>query len=283
MVAHLTAADVERRPIAIVGAGTLGGMIAATLVGHGADVQLFDISQAQLDSAIARADTLTSTFGNDERGQLTTSTSMAEAVKNAWLIIEAVPERLDLKREIFAQLDEVAPEDAVLTTNSSSYRSSALADVVSQPQRLMNTHFYHPPERNAVEVMTSGSTDPALIELVIEQLGQRGFRPFHVRQESTGFIYNRVWAAIKREALMVVATGIAAPEDVDALFRSFHEAGVGPFELMDRVGLDVVLEIEEHYAQERDGIPQEPRELLRRYIAEGKLGVKSGEGFYRYT
>ncbi|MCO5177755.1 MAG: 3-hydroxyacyl-CoA dehydrogenase NAD-binding domain-containing protein [Thermomicrobiales bacterium] len=282
MVARLTVEDVERRPVAIVGAGTLGGMIAATFIGHGADVHLFDISPAQLRAAASHVDAVVSTLGDGDRGQLTTSTSLADTVRDAWLIIEAVPERLDLKRDVFAQIDEVAPEDAILTTNSSSYRSSALADVVSQPERLMNTHFYHPPERNAVEVMTSGSTDPALIELVIEQLGRRGFRPFHVRQESTGFIYNRVWAAIKREALMVVATGVAAPEDVDALFRSFHEAGVGPFELMDRVGLDVVLEIEEHYAREREGIPEEPRQLLRRYITEGKLGVKSGEGFYRY-
>lgn len=277
--------DVAQRPIAIVGAGTLGGMLAATLVGHGADVQLFDINPLQLETASEHAarvaDRLVTERGGS-CGQLQTATVLADAVRDAWLVIEAVPERLDLKREVFAQLDEVAGEDAILATNSSSYRSRLLADVVSRPERLMNTHFYHPPEKNAVEVMTSGFTDPTLIALVMDVLGSRGFRPFHVRQESTGFIYNRIWAAIKREALLVVEAGIAEPEEIDVLFRSFHQAAVGPFELMDRVGLDVVLDIEEHYASELEEIPEEPRRLLRRYIAEGKLGVKSGEGFYPY-
>ena len=278
-------ADIAQRPIAIIGAGTLGGMLAATLIGHGTDVQLFDINPVQLEAASEHvahvADRLVAERGGS-RGQLHTTTVLADAVRDAWLVIEAAPERLDLKREVFAQLDEVAGEDAILATNSSSYRSRLLADVVSRPERLMNTHFYHPPEKNAVEVMTSGFTDPALITLVMDVLGSRGFRPFHVRRESTGFIYNRIWAAIKRESLLVVEAGIAEPEEIDVLFRSFHQAAVGPFELMDRVGLDVVLDIEEHYAGELEGIPEEPRRLLRRYIAEGKLGMKSGEGFYRY-
>ncbi len=104
--------------------------------------------------------------------------------------------------------------------------------------------------------------------------------PFRVRRESDGFIFNRIWAAIKRECLMVVEEGVASPSDVDGMWRIFVRAGIPPFELMDRVGLDVVLDIEEHYASIRSGIPEGPRRLLREYIGQGRLGVKSGRGFY---
>lgn len=254
------------------------------LTGHGADVRLYDVSEAQLRDATTFVDetapALVETSGR--QGTFTTTTDMQAAVAGAWLVVEAVPERLELKREVFAQLDELAPPDAILATNSSSLKSSLLIDEVSKPERVLNSHFYQPPRWNAVEIMSCGQTDPAAIELMLAMMARYGLEPFHVRKESTGFIYNRVWAAIKRESLLVVADGVADPSDVDRLFCSLHGAEIGPFQLMDLVGLDVVLDIEEIYAREREGIPEGPRELLRRMIAEGKLGVKSGEGFYRY-
>ena len=274
-------AEAGTRPIAVIGAGTLGRRIAATLAGHGAVVRLFDINARQLVAAEEFAQAVIQALPG-QGGALTTTESMPEAVRGAWLVIEAIPERLDLKQTLFAELDEMAEPDAILATNSSSLRSSLLIDEVSKPERVLNAHFYQPPEWNAVEIMSCGRTDPGAIELTRTMLARYGLEPFHVRKESTGFIYNRVWAAIKREALSVVEEGVAEPEDVDRLFRLLHGAEIGPFQLMDRVGLDVVLDIEEHYASEREGIPEGPRILLRRMIADGKLGVKSGEGFYRY-
>jgi 3-hydroxybutyryl-CoA dehydrogenase len=276
--------DAKRRPVAIVGAGTLGRRIAATLTGHGADVRLYDVSETQLRDAEQYVADVASKLTEDsgKRGQFRTTTDLREAVAGCWLVIEAVPERLELKREIFAELDELAPPDAILATNSSSIKSSLLIGEVSKPERVLNAHFYQPPAWNGVEVMSCGVTDDAAIDLMMTMLGQLGLVPFHVRKESTGFIYNRVWAAIKREALMVVEEGVALPEDVDQLFCMLHGAEMGPFRLMDHVGLDVVLDIEEIYASEREAIPEGPRRLLRRMIAEGKLGAKSGEGFYRY-
>ena len=251
------------------------------LASHGATVRLFDISEQQLHDAASYARGVMETLPQPN-AELTTTGDMAEAVRDAWLVVEAIPERLDLKQRLFAELDELAPADAILATNSSSLKSSLLINEVSKPERVMNAHFYQPPDWNAVELMTCGQTDPAAIDLMRKMLARYGLEPFHVRKESTGFIYNRVWAAIKREALSVVEEGVADPEDVDRLFCSLHGATMGPFQLMDRVGLDVVLDIEEHYASERDGIPAGPRNLLRRMIADGKLGAKSGEGFYRY-
>lgn len=272
------------RPIAVIGAGTLGRRIAAMLSGHGAEVRLFDVSEAQLRDASAYVNETAAGLAEqtEERGAFSTTTDMQQAVAGAWLVVEAVPERLELKREVFAQLDELAPPDAILATNSSSLKSSLLIGEVSKPERVLNAHFYQPPRWNAVEIMSCGETDPAAIELMLTMMARYGLEPFHVRKESTGFIYNRVWAAIKRESLLVVADGVAEPSDVDAIFRSLHGAEIGPFQLMDLVGLDVVLDIEEIYAREREGIPEGPRELLRLMIAEGKLGVKSGRGFYEY-
>ena len=154
---------------------------------------------------------------------------------------------------------------------------------VEHPERVLNTHYQTPPDQNAVELMSCGKTDEGVIDALMEKISQYGLVPFRVRHESDGFIFNRIWAAVKRECLMVVEEGVAPPEDVDALWEIFSRAGVPPFRRMDRVGLAVVLAIEEHYATVRDGIPQGPRKLLHEYIDQGRLGVKSGRGFYEYT
>jgi 3-hydroxybutyryl-CoA dehydrogenase len=196
------------------------------------------------------------------------------------VVIEAVPEKRDLKIEVFGTLDRLAANDAILASNSSSYPTSELIDEVHHVERVLNTHFQMPPDLNAVELMSDGSTDEAIIQALVAKLPQYGLVPFHVRRQSDGFLFNRIWAAIKRECLMVVAEGVAPPEDVDHMWQLFVAAGVPPFRLMDRVGLDVVLDIEEHYAAVRPGIPESPRSLLREYIAQGRLGVKTGRGFY---
>jgi 3-hydroxybutyryl-CoA dehydrogenase len=272
-------------PMAVVGAGTLGRRIALMLATQGEEVRIFDISPAQRAAAAAfvEAELPALVAGRREAvgGHVIAPADLADAVADAWLVIEAVPERLEAKRETFAELDRVAPANAILATNSSSFPSSRLVDAVSRPERLVNTHFYMPPRVNAVEVMSCGHTDRAVIDRLVDRLPAYGFEPFEVRAESVGFIYNRIWAAIKREALTVVAEGVATPEEVDRIFRvASASASNGPFRTMDVVGLDVVLDIEEHYAAVRDGIPEDPRRLLASYIDRGRLGVKSGKGFY---
>jgi 3-hydroxybutyryl-CoA dehydrogenase len=148
--------------------------------------------------------------------------------------------------------------------------------------RVLNTHYQQPPELNAVELMSCGETDEGVIRGLIGALPGFGLVPFWVRRESDGFILNRIWGSIKRECLMVVEEGVATPDDVDAMWGIFAGAGIPPFKLMDRVGLDVVLAIEEHYASVRPALPEGPRELLREYLDRGWVGVKSGHGFYQY-
>jgi 3-hydroxybutyryl-CoA dehydrogenase len=272
------------RPVAVVGAGTLGRRIALMLATRGGEVRVTDPDAGQRADAVGYVEEqlpeVASRIDGGSPGRATATDSVAAAVDGAWLVVEAVPERLEVKLPLFAELDRLAPPDAVLASNSSSYPTSRLVDVVAHPERLVNLHFYMPPERTAVEVMSCGRTDPALVRRLMDVLPRYGLQPFEVRRQSTGFIYNRIWAAIKREALAVVEEGVATPEEVDALFCLNLGADRGPFARMDAVGLDVVLDIEEHYAAERPDVPEGPRRLLRRMIADGRLGHKTGRGFY---
>jgi 3-hydroxybutyryl-CoA dehydrogenase len=280
--------DVDDRPIAIDGAGTLGRRIATVYAAGGSDVRIFDVSPAQRDAArdfvneqIERVRSALN-LATSRGGRVTLCDDLTEAVRGAWMVIEAIPERLELKREVFGQLDEVSDADAIVASNSSSFPTSRLIDKVKHPERVLNTHYQQPPELNAVELMSCGKTDEAVIDALMEKIPEYGLVPFRVRRESDGFIFNRVWAAIKRECLMVVDEGVAAPEDVDGMWMIFTRPGIPPFRLMDRVGLDVVLGIEEHYASVRPGLPEGPQKLLHKLIDEGRLGVKSGRGFYDY-
>jgi 3-hydroxybutyryl-CoA dehydrogenase len=204
---------------------------------------------------------------------------LAAALTDAWLVVEAVPEKLEIKQKIFADLDRLAAPDAVLASNSSSFASSEFIGGVGTPERVLNMHFYMPPAVRSVELMSSGRTHPAILDLLMAELPKYALAPHLVRKESTGFIFNRVWAAIKRESLLVVAEGVAAPEDVDALFLDVFKSSTGPFRFMDQVGLDVVLDIENHYCQ-LAGVENKSAPLLQGYIDKGWLGVKSGRGFY---
>ena len=278
--------EIRDRPVAVIGAGTLGRRIALMFASRGGTVQIHDRSAEQVAAATEYVSRelpgLLEARGSGEAGRATAAGSLAEALDGAWLVVEAVPERLDIKIPLWGRIDEAAPADTIFTTNSSSYASRLMAENVRDKSRLCNMHFYMPPRANAVDLMSDGETDRGLLDTLLTVLPEFDIHPFEARKESTGFIFNRVWAAIKRESLTVVADGVAAPEDVDAMFRLNWHLPRGPFQMMDAVGLDVVLDIENHYAEENPHLPAGPRELLHRYVDSGKLGVKTGEGFYRY-
>lgn len=279
--------NIDTRPVTVIGGGTLGRRIALMFASGGADVRIFDLADAVRSAAVAYVEeTLPSVVAARKgavAGTVQGADELASAVSDAWLVVEAVPERIELKTSVFGDLDRLAPADAILASNSSSFASRLMIDRVSTPERVLNMHFYMPPQQNAVDLMSDGQTAPEVIAFLQEQLPHFGVFPFVARQESTGFIFNRIWAAIKREALAVVADGVSTPEDVDAMWRVNSGAPAGPFQMMDQVGLDVVLDIEQHYADENPHLPEGPRELLKGYVDAGNLGVKSGRGFYDYS
>jgi 3-hydroxybutyryl-CoA dehydrogenase len=282
-VTYYPSDNLESRACVIVGAGTLGRRIALMQATGGGEVRLVDTCSRALDEAKAFIESelpnLLSSTGKAP-ATLVFGSDLRTALDGAWLVTEAVPEKLELKKQVFAELDRLAPADAILASNSSSYPTSQFIEDVSRSERVANTHYYLPPTANIVEIMSCGKTDPAVIDLLLRQLPVYGFDPFYVQRESVGFIYNRIWAAIKRESLAVVAEGVASPEEVDRIFTKLTGAAAGPFRLMDRVGLDVVLDIEEHYAEVYPSLPASPRELLRQYTGKNWLGVKTGRGFF---
>lgn len=278
--------EIRDRPVAVFGAGTLGRRIALMFASRGGLARVYDPSAEQ---ALAATEYVTQTLpgviqrrGSGEVGRAEAATSVDAALAEAWLAVEAVPERLDIKIPLWGQIDAAAPPDTIFATNSSSYPSRLMAEHVRDKTRLCNMHFYMPPGSNAVDLMSDGETSRDVLDTLLTVLPEFDIHPFEARKESVGFIFNRVWAAIKRESLAVVAEGVARPEDVDGMFRINWHMPVGPFQMMDQVGLDVVLDIENHYAEENPQLPAGPRELLHAYVDAGKLGVKTGEGFYTY-
>jgi len=272
------------RPTAVIGAGTLGSRIALMLASSGGEVRVYDAKAAQLEIAERFIDSelpkLVKSRPGAVAGRVVFTKTMEPAMAGTWMVVEVVPERLDLKKAIFGDLDRLAPQDAILASNSSSYPASQIIERVTQPSRVVNTHYYMPPEQIAVEVMSCGKTSDAVIADLMERLPLYGVVPFHVRKESVGFIFNRIWAAVKRESLEVVEEGVSTPAEVDRIFEVLLGTHGGPFRLMDKVGLDVVLDIEEHYAAIHPELSARPRELLKQYIKEGRLGLKTGRGFY---
>lgn len=279
-------ANITDRPMTVIGGGTLGRRIALMLSLQGAEVRVYDtdlaVAKAAIEYIATQRHRAVEELGGSPAVRLAAGDNLAEALRDSWLVVEAVPEKLGLKQAIFADLDQLAAPDAVLASNSSSFSSSEFIGGVSSPERVLNMHFYMPPDVRSVELMSSGHTDPRIIELLMAELPRYALVPHRVREQSTGFILNRIWAAIKRESLLVVAEGVAEPQDVDALFADLFKSETTPFRFMDEVGLDVVLDIENHYC-ELAGMENKSAPMLEEYIAKGWLGVKTGRGFYNYA
>jgi 3-hydroxybutyryl-CoA dehydrogenase len=285
-------ADHGIRRIAIVGAGTMGAQIGSLIAAHGYPVALTDAMPEALARAalriedqilpeISRAGIGTQSI-SDARARITFEPDLARAVGNAHLVIEAVREDVDVKTELFAQLDALNP-DVILATNSSSIPSRNVISRVANPRRVLNMHFFAPIwVRTMVEIMTCGQTEESVLQRS-QQFGvDIGLVAPIIRTESKGFIINRIWRAVKRESLRVVDEGVASPEDVDRLWMIFFQTNLAPFGIMDMVGLDVVRDIEWSYQRETLDPTDRPSTRLAEMIERGDLGEKTGRGFYTY-
>ncbi|KAK8098407.1 uncharacterized protein PG998_013893 [Apiospora kogelbergensis] len=273
----------ENRSIAILGAGVLGRRIGAVWAAGGYTVHLRDPDAKQLSAAHEYILEHARDYKEDVRSsdlRVELFEELEPAVQNAFIVVECVPEKLPIKQETFSALERLAPADAVLTTNSSSYKSREMSRHL-QPEtraRLLNMHYMMPPRNRVVELMTCGDTHEAIFPWLLEILKTLTMVPVQARKESTGFVINRIWAAIKRESLMVLAEGVATPEDLDAVWHEmFVKSEIPPCGGMDLVGLDTVSYIEKHYIEER-GL-QDPGviDYLQKHIDEGRLGNKTAD------
>ncbi|KAK4446743.1 YWTD domain-containing protein [Podospora aff. communis PSN243] len=276
------------RPIAILGAGVLGRRIATVFVAGGYNVHIRDPSPSARSDALAFIAANAAHFASELNptksippGSYSAYEDIASAVKNAWLVIEAVPEKLDLKVEIFEELDRKAPRDCILGSNSSSFRSGLMVGRVGEERRgvVCNVHFTMPPGIRTVELMTDGETEEGVLEFLRGVLEGCGMVVAVARRESTGFIFNRLWAAVKREILTILAEGVSDAAEIDRLWQHMFRAEVLPCQLMDQVGLDTVAFIEDNYISERGLSGSLTVDWLRKnYISRGKLGNKSTLG-----
>ncbi|MGD2200211.1 MAG: 3-hydroxyacyl-CoA dehydrogenase family protein [Candidatus Bathyarchaeota archaeon] len=279
--------------VCVFGAGFMGWQITLQCASHGFPVKLYDISKEALTKA---SESIAQELERrvEERlisieekrvtfNRIHTIGDVVEATSGVDLVIEAVPERLEVKREVFTTLDEVCDDRTILATNSSSIRISKIEDATQRLDRVLNAHFYNIPwERSVVELMRGTDTSDETLEKVRRFMEDIGLTPLTVLKESTGFIFNRVWRAIKRECLHLVDDGVTTFQDVDRIWMILYDKEIGPFGMMDRVGLDVVRDIEMVYYQESGDERDAPPRLLLEKIEKGELGIKTGKGFYCY-
>ncbi|BCS01395.1 3-hydroxyacyl-CoA dehydrogenase family protein [Aspergillus luchuensis] len=277
--------DYRERPVAVLGGGVLGRRIACIWASAGYNVHVRDPSPQQRADCITYVNENVTSYAVHTAaspGPITAFEDLAAAIENAWLVIECVPEVLQLKIDTFAELEKHAPTDCILATNSSSYRSSEMLDKVSvaTKTRIMNMHYYMPPQVMVVELMTDGFTEPSILHFMAERSKEVATKPYIARKESTGFIFNRLWAAVKREALTILAEDVSTPSEIDSLWTEmFVKGGTLPCKMMDAVGLDTVAFIEKHYIAERGLNSEKTVDFLQtNYLDHGKLGNKSSKG-----
>lgn len=279
--------------IAVIGAGYMGNQIALQCAAGGNRVCIHDTSEAALEKSVSSLSEFLDRMiedkcaAGDQRDAILNrvgrTTVLSDAVANANLVIEAVREDLDVKRNVFQQLDKLSPPDTILATNSSSIRISRIESATQRPDKVLNTHFVQPVWQHPfVELMRGSATSQGTIASVQSFMTSIGILPVLVRKQSTGFIFNRIWRAVKKEALKVVDQEIATVEDVDRTWMIQMETPVGPLAMMDIIGLDVVCDIERVYHEESGDPADAPPRVLLDKIADGQLGVKTGRGFYTY-
>ena len=279
--------------IAVIGAGTMGHGIAHVCAAAGFHAALFDVRpelvaaglakiSANLDAGVAKgkvsAEQRAATLAN-LRGEA----DLAAALTGAHLVIEAVPEKLELKQKLLREAAEIAGPAAILATNTSSLSVSEIAAAVPGPQRVIGTHFFNPVHlMKLLEIVVGRETAPEVLAQ-IQSFGARIGKDCIVVKDSPGFATSRLGLVIGLEAIRMVEEGVASPEDIDKAMCLGYGFPMGPLKLTDLVGLDVRLSIAEYLREHlRDGAHFQPPALLKQMVAEGKLGKKSGQGFYKW-
>ncbi|MCG6956392.1 MAG: 3-hydroxyacyl-CoA dehydrogenase family protein [Gemmatimonadetes bacterium] len=280
--------DVRR--VAVLGAGTMGHGIAQVCAGIGCSVALYDIDEAAVRKGLERIranldkGVELGKVAADERDavleRIVTTSSVADAVTGADLVVEAAPESFELKETIFGEADAGAPDHAILATNTSSLSIEKIARAVSDPARFIGLHFFNPVHiMKLVEVVWGPDTSDATRLAAVAFVRRLGKEPVVVK-DSPGFASSRLGIVLGMEAIRMVEEGVAAPEDIDRAMELGYRHPMGPLKLTDLVGLDVRLGIAEYLHNTLASEAFRPPELLRRMVAAGKLGKKSGQGFY---
>ncbi len=280
------------KKIAVIGAGTMGNGIAHVFAQSGYQVNLIDIQQTSLDKAVA---TITKNLDRliakekitaDQKdaclNNITTFTSVADGVSDRELVVEAATENVDLKLKIFKDLDQHCNADCILATNTSSISITKIASVTNRPEKVIGMHFMNPvPIMKLVEIIRGYATSDEITNIIMETSKDLGKIPVEVN-DYPGFVANRILMPMINEAIITLHEGVAGVEEIDTVMKLGMAHPMGPLQLADFIGLDVCLSIL-NVMHEGFGNPKyAPCPLLVNMVTAGKLGAKSGEGFYSY-
>ena len=282
------------KKICVIGAGNMGHQISTLCALHGYATTCTDINAEVLSKADAFVDQylagrvkkekLTENQARQARESIHFTASMADAVRDADYVIEAAVEVLEVKRKLFAEVDRLAPAHAILATNSSAIVSSRIADVTRRPDRVINLHFFNPAlVMKLVEVVQGPHVSDETTTVSIALCRSLGKKPVHVKKEVDGFLLNRIFLQIYKEALWMLEMGVASAEDIDAacVYGAGHP--MGPFALMDLTGIDLYHTMcMEKFRETGDAAELPPPQVVERFV-EGAYGQKSGKGWYDYT
>ncbi|MCP3954653.1 MAG: 3-hydroxyacyl-CoA dehydrogenase [Desulfobacterales bacterium] len=281
------------KKVLIIGAGTMGQQIGFQCAVHGFEVTLYDVAQAVLDKSRVRLEKLAGEFvaagklTKEAAGQclerITLTTDATESAAEADLVSESVPEDPDLKARVFAQFNELCPERTVFTTNTSSLVPSMFAEATGRPAQFLAFHFHDVRLTNIIDIMPHPGTAPetvALVKAFAEKIGQVAIV---LEKENHGYVFNTMLMDWMKSAQTLASRGVAGIEDIDRAWMGVMHTPVGPFGIMDSIGLDTALKVTDYWAGVLDDSQARMNaDFLRRYVEAGKLGVKSGQGFYEY-
>jgi len=277
----------EIKRVGIVGSGTMGSRIAFQCGRCGLGVNLYDIDPKALDTATAHLkawyqEHLEPVEAEKAFSFIRRCEDLADCLADIDLVIENVPENLEIKRQVFAEMDRLAPPHVLLATNSSSLPSSRVADATKRADKVFNVNFGDPREDQLVEVMFHQDVSDETKAAGEAFLKSIKMVPIITEKEIMGFSFNRTWRAIKREVLHLVGDGYSNFEDIDRAWIMLFGTKWGPFGLMDDIGLDVIRDIENQYYKDSQEERDKPPPFLEDMIGRGRLGAKSGRGFYRH-
>jgi 3-hydroxybutyryl-CoA dehydrogenase len=278
--------------VAVLGAGTMGNGIAQISAQAGWETKLYDIEDSFIQKGMDRIQSMLQKAvdrGKMDEGKkaqtlslLSTTCNLAEAVKGVDLVIEAIPERMELKKEVFSKVAELVDGECLLASNTSSLSVSEIASSLPGPGRFLGMHYFNPPPiMKLCEIVRGEKTSEEAISLAKAIAEKQGREPIVVK-DRPGFASSRLGLILGLEAIRMVEEEVASAEDIDKAMKLGYRHPMGPLELTDLVGLDVRLSIAKYLAETLDDRRFAPPALLEQMVAEGKLGKKSGEGFYRW-